>query len=525
MLPIVERELRVQSRNAGLYRARIGASILATGAGALTLRTLFHSRNPASGGQGVFTVLLWLCFLTCLWEGFRKAAAVLAIEREEGTLGLLFLTDLKGYDVILGKLVAVSFRSIHGLLAFFPVLAITLLMGGVSLMQFTMSVLHLLATLFFSLSLSLWVSAGRREAAEAQRRTFALLFLILVIPLVLSWLPGINDARLQWLIQSAASLKITSVLTQPDFPWESVIGWPILCLVTGAILLVRASWILPSTWQSSVTQPQVSIRPADDERRRKIGHLLRKNPVLWLAFRERLSRSGTVIFGLVLISSLVPVIPWSGDDNGGLLLTYWILKLALLSLLMQVASTVSRQAHALKSLGSLELIIATPVNITMVIRGLETGFIHRFRYHFLALMGAAGLAIAMESLKNYSLSLMASIPFGNGLLVGGLMALSAFLDVLSVGYLAAYQGIKRDATAAFSRCVALLVFQTLPIYCIPNMVIDLIVIVACSSSLPKEIRLQAEGSSRYLPQTEPWWARLLGKLSPKVTAPRSETGR
>ena len=56
-------------------------------------------------------------------------------EKREGTLGLLFLTDLKGYDVVAGKLVANSLNGFYALMAILPVVALALLMGGLTGMQ------------------------------------------------------------------------------------------------------------------------------------------------------------------------------------------------------------------------------------------------------------------------------------------------------------------------------------------------------------------------------------------------------
>jgi len=57
-----------------------------------------------------------------------------------GTLGLLFLTDLKGHDIVFGKLAASSVNALYSLLAIVPVLGLTLLFGGVSGTQFWRSI-------------------------------------------------------------------------------------------------------------------------------------------------------------------------------------------------------------------------------------------------------------------------------------------------------------------------------------------------------------------------------------------------
>ena len=63
----------------------------------------------------------------CLFSGRISTADCLSEEKREGTLGLLFLTDLKGYDVVLGKLAATSVSAFYGLLAALPVLAVPVL--------------------------------------------------------------------------------------------------------------------------------------------------------------------------------------------------------------------------------------------------------------------------------------------------------------------------------------------------------------------------------------------------------------
>src|SRR5256885_5281345 len=63
----------------------------------------------------LFRALFGFAFVYCLFIGARLTADCLSEEKREGTLGLLFLTDLKGYDVVFGKLAATSVNSIYAL--------------------------------------------------------------------------------------------------------------------------------------------------------------------------------------------------------------------------------------------------------------------------------------------------------------------------------------------------------------------------------------------------------------------------
>ena len=65
----------------------------------------------------LFTVLNAIAFIFCLLAGVFLTADCLSEEKREGTLGLLFLTSLKGYDVVLGKSNTVIDASLDELVA------------------------------------------------------------------------------------------------------------------------------------------------------------------------------------------------------------------------------------------------------------------------------------------------------------------------------------------------------------------------------------------------------------------------
>ena len=134
-LPIVERELRVAARKRSTFWLRVVAALVALIiAGGFLITAMVGSLpfGPSSFGKGLFTVLTWLSLAVTLSAGLFFTSDCLSEEKREGTLGFLLLTDLRGYDVVFGKLLATSLRSICALLAVFPILAVTLLMGGVS---------------------------------------------------------------------------------------------------------------------------------------------------------------------------------------------------------------------------------------------------------------------------------------------------------------------------------------------------------------------------------------------------------
>src|SRR5207245_231563 len=100
LFPIVGRELRVAARQRGTYWMRLAiasmAILIGTGIFVVTL-----GLSAAQTGRHIFEWLAGLQFIYCLAYGRRSTADCLSQEKRDGTLGLLFLTDLKGHDVVL----------------------------------------------------------------------------------------------------------------------------------------------------------------------------------------------------------------------------------------------------------------------------------------------------------------------------------------------------------------------------------------------------------------------------------------
>src|ERR1041384_4232519 len=108
-LPVVDRELRVAARRRGFYWTRLLFAVVCAGIVGLVLLFAWTVRSGTSGiGSGLFYFLTLLALGFSLLTGVFLTADCLSEEKREGTIGLLFLTDLKGYDVVLGKLVASS---------------------------------------------------------------------------------------------------------------------------------------------------------------------------------------------------------------------------------------------------------------------------------------------------------------------------------------------------------------------------------------------------------------------------------
>ena len=389
-LPIVARELRVAARRRATYWMRSGAA-----SAMLVLGTWFFLmlRNQPTKEVAValFGVLTGCAVLWCLLSGVRSTADCLSEEKREGTLGLLFLTDLKGYDVVIGKLAATSLSSLYGVLAVLPMLAVPLLMGGVSPGEFGRIALVAINTLFFSLNVGLCISAMSRMARKAVLLTLVLILLITILPpLAGLWKPMFGRAR---------SVETWWMVLSPGFnyyrAWEvNYRGathefWLSLVLIHGLgwFFLGVASLIAPHSWQD---------KPAGVQRLR-----WRERWVLWsygnltqrLAFRRRLLEVGA-FFWLAARARLRPAYVWfvlglmgcgwvwgvfRFRDDWLSLPMYTMTGLVLLIFIKSwVSSETARALAEERQHGTLELLLSTPLTVYDILQGQFYALVRQF---------------------------------------------------------------------------------------------------------------------------------------------------
>src|SRR3954471_14010202 len=193
MLSILERELRIASRRRWTFWSRVGASVMGFAIGFCLVVVSTFSR--VATGEYIFTVLAFISFWFCLIQGVRRAASSISDEKRDGTLGLLFLTDLRTIDIIAGKVFAVAIPLVQPLLAFLPPLAISLLLGGATGGEIFRAALVLASILLFSISAGLFVSSFSGGEETGQSTIFVLLA-ILGIPRLIA---GLGFFKLRYL--------------------------------------------------------------------------------------------------------------------------------------------------------------------------------------------------------------------------------------------------------------------------------------------------------------------------------------
>jgi hypothetical protein len=382
LLPIVGRELRESSRRRGTYwlRARVAFQAVIIGIAAYVTNVV----NPAMKlGTLLFWGLAGVSMLFCLLAGRRSTADCLSLEKREGTLGLLFLTDLKGYDVVLGKLAATSVTGLYALLAVFPVLAVPLLTGGMTSSEVGRMVVVLTNTFFLSIAIGIFASAISREYRTAMAANF-LLWLALVGAPVACGL-GLAIARsgapfppffYSCPIFSFYLSADTTYTTRPDDFWWSIgvtdgLAW---------VLVLLACWIVPRTWGDKPARA-----PSGQWRWRGLGWLLShgnaarrsafrkqaldRNAYFWHAARARLKPLHVWLF--LVLSGAWWIYCWVKNGHIWLDETTFVATAALLNSTLKLWITLEagqRLGEDRRS-GAFELLLATPLTVADILRG------------------------------------------------------------------------------------------------------------------------------------------------------------
>ena len=381
LIPVVERELRVAARHRWTY---LGRTLAALGAIVLGSWVAFLARNDnAELARALFATATGTCFGLSLFAGVFFSADSLARERREGTLGLLFLTDLRGLDIALGKLTASSLAAVFCLLAALPILAIPLLLGGVTGAEYFRMVWVLLATQFASLTLGMLASTLASEGRVAGMVTGLLMVGLagavpaitgLIYGLVLGWNNSWPDFEFYFGWESpfvAYSLAFDrSYLSHPI----RYLGALVFTLVIGVLALAWAARRLPRLGQDS-SRKRTSRASDQTNAAQTTATLLQRTaqlelgPLVWFCNRRRIRFRTPWIFLAVSAVIWVAILLVDGSEWNDV--PGWIMTSLFLHFFLKlfVASEAPRIFQDERHSGGMELLLSTPLTDAELVHG------------------------------------------------------------------------------------------------------------------------------------------------------------
>lgn len=451
-LPIVARELRVQSRRKSTHWIRVAASLIG---GVMMVWLFFVGASPVptvSQGQALFSGLSILSLVYCLLIGPIATADCLSVEKREGTLGLIFLTDLKGYDVIFGKLASSSLHAIYGLVAVLPMMSMAFLFGGVTPAEIGRTALVLGNTLFFSLAAGMFIST---ISLNDRKAAFGAIFLILCVaggPYELGYYLANNYAR-----GTALDVVDSMLWPSPIFAFvraqdATPVGVSRLPELYASVaqthvlawgLLALSSYLVPRVWKDALRGRRIDrwrnwwrdlTFGGPEARARHRARMLQINPCCWLGIRGRLQH--LIVWMLILPLGAIGLWTYLGYP----LMFY---EVALILLLVQhvlvkvwLTGEVCRRWIEDRQTGALELLLCTPLQTRDFFAGQFLALRRQFAWPGVALLVLTGLAWAGVV---HHFGRGSSTTTGRAWL---LMSLPVFVaDVITLSWVSMWQGL------------------------------------------------------------------------------------
>jgi ABC-type transport system involved in cytochrome c biogenesis permease component len=460
LLPVVERELRVAARRGGTYWSRLAAAVAGWAVAAWILAAADNGSAP--NGAIVFQILAALVFAYTALAGLLATGDCLSEEKREGTLGLLFLTDLKGYDVVFGKLVSTSVKTFYGVLAVAPVLAVSIVLGAVTGGEVARVVLVAVNLLFFFLSAGLFASAVCRQ----DNRSLALAAILSVALLAgvpaLAHVRAFHIAHADFAFIFSPAFGCFSAFEDVYHRFPRVWFW-LNFLVTQIYtwsLLGLACWIVPRSWQDASAGGQarrrlVKIKSIRGTAERK--EVLAVNVFLWRAARPSLQR--TVVWLALLAVALL----WLTADTFLPVARFDVVKDILTLLLAGVvvkawlASEACATLSADRRNAAMELLLTTPLPEKEIIKGQRLALWRQFAEPAAAIFLANIFLLFMEILRlpaGGNQTDQVNLLIGLHVITGG----SLLVDLLALSWVGMWLGLVQRRP---NRAAALALLQIL----------------------------------------------------------------
>jgi ABC-type transport system involved in multi-copper enzyme maturation permease subunit len=324
------------------------------------------------------------------------SAGMVAQEKQDRTLGLLILADLRGYDIIFSKWLSAFLHAQLLLLTTLPILAIAALFGGVAVPVMALQIVFMSVAAATVCAAGIFASTAFRRAGEAVVTTlvFIVAYSLLANNAAPALWPGVD-----WDIFYAA-------YNADNLHFLGPLAWipPILAaVIASALLLASAAILLPS---------RVFERPA---RLRRAQLRAQSRSAGGLSAIEWSGRGPTFARGQARAARVSPVAALVQRSSTGLATTLrpWPVKvvmslvLALVSMMIctfgtlivvaLIAYDVASSMRSIRDQGLMDDLRITPLEWRDLAKGISQAHIRRCRFYYPALALSSGYGLAMMS--------------------------------------------------------------------------------------------------------------------------------
>jgi ABC-type transport system involved in multi-copper enzyme maturation permease subunit len=393
--PVVHRELRAGARRPFNHWLRAAGAL--GGVGVFCIST--WNAPISTVGSQIFLGIHRLLMVLILCVVPAITADCIARERREGTLGLLFLTLLRSWEIVLGKVLAQVLKALTLWLAVLPILAIPFLIGGVGWREALSYLTTELCAGMFCLAAGIMASSLTEKRATA---------FVLAIAFAAALVFGLTEERwwnlLRWTPGPQISFFVTKqngvagattyyynlgggqaarILSPPKFAVFSL--WPLagrflfaLLVLWGAIRL--AGICVERSWKDKIPSVRrenwVKFYCAPIFRRqfaRQMRRTLEWNPIAWLqqySWQARLAKWGLCLAVVVMECMALASVNF-----------YEIVQRESIILAVLAAAYTYAGVNGFlqeKKSGALELILVSPLTVNQIILGRVWGLWKQF---------------------------------------------------------------------------------------------------------------------------------------------------
>ncbi len=389
MLPVVGRELLISARRASSYWTRSGFVALLL----LVVTLLVWGSEPrlTAGREGVVVFILSsiLLFVYSLISGAMLTSDCLSSERREGTLPLLFLTDLKAGHVVLGKMLCSSIQGFYFFLAVIPALSIGFLFGGIDWHLVLVMFFVLLNTLIVSLELGVFVSSRSLVERKAMMGTLLAVGTWVLGPLILEqlilgrFLFDVFDSPQDFSLGFLSPLTqfLASANTAKTVPEKIFLGMA-LSQALGLFLLRRATHRLSTSkaGENDRRANKVRMRTSRSELQQLYRtRLLDLSPTFWITAREPWKTHVALLFSFTVLGVVAFAWKLESDADGRvamLAVALWIIAAFFKMWVLFEACQRSLEDH---QTNALELLLTTPLTVPRMAGGFHQALRQWFR--------------------------------------------------------------------------------------------------------------------------------------------------
>ena len=182
VLALLNRSLRVEARSLWTYLLRLGLVAVIC---LILVGTWLSGMNSNAPGLSFFKSVMTINVILVIGVGITYFSSAITEEKEEMTMGLLIMTGLSPFSVLLGKSTSRMLALLLLLVAQFPFTLLSITLGGVSMDQVVTFYVTLISTAVFVGNLGLFCSVYCQRARGAAVMASLLFILLLLSPVLL----------------------------------------------------------------------------------------------------------------------------------------------------------------------------------------------------------------------------------------------------------------------------------------------------------------------------------------------------